>query len=192
MIPFTAVIIYKIALFFGFNITMLTACYLTPAIFGTLTVFVIYKLGAVLHSKRTGIFAAFFVAMATGFISRSIAGFFDNECIGIFLMFLIFYFFVKGLTKDSMVNNVLAGISLGLLSITWGAYKYAWAILALYALLMIVLRKFSRRLFSSYSVTILVGTIIFTFVPRNALKRILNTEIVITLQSIAVMLLIIV
>ena len=171
VIPITAVLVYKVALFLGFNITMLVACYFTPAIFGTLTIFVIYKLGQVLHSKRTGLFAAFFSAMSMGFISRTIVGFFDNECVGMFLMFLTFYFFVKGYVKDSMLNNVLAGLSLAGLTVSWGAYKYAYELLALYALLIILLKKYSRRLLSSFSITILIGIIFGALIPRTGIEK---------------------
>jgi len=176
VIPITAVIFYKIALFFGFSTTLLTVSYFVPAIFGAATILVIYKLGSALHSKRTGVFAAFFLAMAEGFLSRTIVGFYDNECVGIFLMFLTFYFFVEGLTKDSIMHSILAGLSLGGLSLTWGAYRYAYDLLALYALVMILLKKYSRRLLSAYSITILFGVVIGTLIPRNGIDFITSTE----------------
>lgn len=190
IIPITAVIFYKIALLFGFSTSLLTVSYFVPAIFGAATILVIYKLGSVLHSKRTGVFAAFFLAMAEGFLSRTIVGFFDNECVGIFLMFLTFYFFVKALTKDSITNSILAGLSLGGLSLTWGAYRYAYDLLAVYAVVMILMKKYSRRLLSSYSITILLGIIIGTLIPRNGVDFITGTEQLIPVLLIVLMLLI--
>ncbi len=190
IIPITSVVLYKIALFMGFSTSLLTVSYFVPAIFGAATILVIYKLGEALHSKRTGVFAAFFLALANGFMSRTIVGFYDNECVGIFLMFLTFYFFVKGQTKDSMINNLLAGISLGLLSLGWGAYRYAYDLLALYALLMILLKKFSRRLFATFSITITLGLFIGALIPRNGLKFVLSTEQLIPLAIIIAMLII--
>ncbi len=190
IIPMTAVFVYKTALFLGINITMLSACYFTPAIFGTITIFVIYKLGTVLHSKRTGLFSAFFLSMAIGFMSRSIVGFFDNECVGILLMFLTFYFFVKGLTKDSMMNNIFAGICLGLLTLSWGAFRYAYGFLALYALVMILLKKYSRRLLATFSVTILLGITIGAMIPRTNIAFALSTEQLIPIIMIIGMMLI--
>jgi len=188
IIPMVAVICYKIALFLGFSASLFTVTYFVPAIFGAATIFVIYKLGSAIHSKRTGLFAAFFLTIANGFISRTIVGFFDNECVGIFLMFLTFYFFVKGLTKDSMIHNVFAGLSLGLLSLAWGAYRYAYDLLALYAILMILLKKYSRRLFSTFTTTILLGVFIGTLIPRNGLEFALSTEQLIPLVVILGML----
>jgi len=192
IIPMTAVICYKIALFLGFNTTLLTVGYFVPAIFGAATIIVIYKLGEAIHTKRTGVFAAFFLALANGFMSRTVVGFFDNECVGIFLMFLTFYFFVKGQTKDSMLNNILAGISLGMLSLGWGAYRYAYDLLALYALLMLLMKKFSRRLFATFSTTIVLGLFIGALIPRNGMKFLLSTEQLIPLTIIIGMLIIIV
>ena len=187
MVPLVAVIIYKIALFLGIGVSLFSVTYFTPAIFGALTIFVIYKLGQVLHSKRTGVIAAFFVALAQGFMSRTIVGFYDNECIGIFLMFLTFYFFMKGLTKDSMLNNVFAGLALGALSLTWGAYRYAYDFLALFAFVMILLRKYSRRLLSSFSITIILGLIVGSLIPRNGIGFVFSTEQLIPLIVILVM-----
>jgi len=188
IVPMVAVIIYKIALFLGINVTLFAITYFTPAIFGALTIFVIYKLGQVLHSKRTGVLAAFFVTLAQGFMSRTVVGFYDNECIGILLMFLTFYFFMKGMTKDSMINNVFAGLTLGALSLTWGAYRYAYDFLALFAFVMILLRKYSRRLFASFSITIIIGLIVGSLIPRNGVGFAFSTEQLIPLLIIVLML----
>jgi len=188
MVPMVAVTIYKIALFLGINVTLFGITYFTPAIFGALTILIIYKLGQALHSKRTGVLAAFFVALAQGFMSRTVVGFYDNECIGIFLMFLTFYFFIRGLTKDSMINNVFAGLTIGALSLTWGAYRYAYDFLALFAFVMILLRKYSRRLFSTFSITIILGLMIGSLIPRNGVRFAFSTEQLIPLLVIVVML----
>ncbi|MCK5298820.1 MAG: hypothetical protein KAJ76_07935, partial [Candidatus Heimdallarchaeota archaeon] len=127
--------------------------------------------------------------MAEGFLSRTIVGFFDNECVGIFLMFLTFYFFVKGLTKDSITHSVLAGVCLGGLSLTWGAYRYAFDLLAVYAVVMILMKKYSRRLLSTYSITILLGIMIGTLIPRNGIDFITGTEQLIPVLLIVGMLL---
>ncbi|MHA1530528.1 MAG: STT3 domain-containing protein, partial [Candidatus Heimdallarchaeota archaeon] len=125
-----------------------------------------------------------------GFLSRTIVGFFDNECVGIFLMFLTFYFFVRGLTKDSIIHSVLAGVCLGGLSLTWGAYRYAYDLLALYAIVMILMKKYSRRLLSTYSITILLGIMIGTLIPRNGIDFITGFEQLIPVLIIVGMLLI--
>ncbi|MFW9922357.1 MAG: STT3 domain-containing protein, partial [Candidatus Thorarchaeota archaeon] len=188
VIPMTAVFIYKIAAFLGINMTMLAAAYFTPAIFGTATVFVIYKIGSVLHSKRTGLFSALLVSISMGFISRTIVGFYDNECVGLFFMFLTYYFFMKGLSKDSMLNNVFAGLSLGLLSLTWGAYRYTFDFLALYALLMILLKKYSRRLLSTFATTIVLGITVGALIPRTGVARFaLSAELLIPVFIIGIM-----
>jgi dolichyl-diphosphooligosaccharide--protein glycosyltransferase len=188
VIPLTGVILYKIAIFLGIKTSLFAVTYFTPAIFGAATIIVIYKLGEIVHSKRTGIFAAFFLTLANGFLSRTIVGFYDNECVGIFLMFLCFYFFVRGLVKDSMLSNIMAGICLGGLTITWGAYKYGYNLLALYAVLMIFLKKYTRRLLTTYSITIVLGLFIGALIPRNGIKYLFATEQLISLLVVVGML----
>jgi dolichyl-diphosphooligosaccharide--protein glycosyltransferase len=47
------------------------------------------------NSSSAGLIAAAFIAIVPGYISRSVAGSFDNEGIAIFALILTFYGWVK-------------------------------------------------------------------------------------------------
>ena len=93
--PFSGVFFYYFFHLLGFNITVYDTCVITPAIVGALTCVAMYFLGKELAgNKKTGLLAAFFLAICVGFQSRTIAGFYDNEAMGLLGMIVFFYFFI--------------------------------------------------------------------------------------------------
>ncbi|MFX0197198.1 MAG: STT3 domain-containing protein [Candidatus Hodarchaeota archaeon] len=165
-VPLSSVIFYKILHIFGIKIDLMTISFITPAILGTLSVLAIYFLGKEVQGKRAGLLTALLLAVTPAHIQRSIAGFFDNESIGILLLIVTYVFFVRGLKTNSMVYGLLAGIALGFLGISWGAAKYAFDFLALYVIVLILVKKHSSRLLAAYGPCIVVGTTISAMVPR--------------------------
>ena len=60
----------------------------------------------------------------------------------------------------------MAGLILGYLSASWGAYVYVYDLLALYVLILFISRRYSKSLLLSYTATISIGLLIATRVPR--------------------------
>ncbi len=175
-VPLSSVIFYKILHVFGIKIDLMTISFITPAILGTLSVLAIYFLGKEVQGKRAGLFTAFLLAVTPAHIQRSIAGFFDNESIGILLLILTYVFFVRGLKSNSMVYGLLAGLTLGFLGISWGASKYAFDFLALYVIILILMKKHSPRLLAAYGPCIIMGTTISAMLPRIGPQLITNID----------------
>ncbi|MHA1911132.1 MAG: STT3 domain-containing protein [Candidatus Kariarchaeaceae archaeon] len=175
-IPLTTVIIYKILTWLTIPVTITGVAYIIPPIFGTLGVFFVYKLGKEVISRRAGLISAFFLATVPGYVSRTIAGFYDNESIGVFLVIITFYYFMKALRRDSTKSAILAGIFLGLLGGSWGAYRYVYDLIPLYAFILVVTGNFSHRLMKSTIITMALGTIITILVPRNGGRFVFGVE----------------
>ncbi len=95
---------------------------------GGITVLVIYYLGKEIHDRGTGLIAAFFLAFNPGFMQRTMAGFFDNETIGVFATLLSFFFLLKAMRTGKIVFAFLGGLSLGYLSLSWGGYQFVYLI----------------------------------------------------------------
>ncbi len=140
-IPFTAALIYFGLQGLGINIDVMTIAVLYPAVMGIFGVITIYALGVEVSSKEVGLFAAFFMAILPAYTQRTIAGFFDNEAIGILAILLTLFFFIRALRKGSIASAMLGGLSLGLLSASWSVYLYIFQILAIFALVMVLLRR---------------------------------------------------
>ncbi|TFG05474.1 MAG: hypothetical protein EU536_01860 [Promethearchaeota archaeon] len=188
--PLSGVTLYYFFNFLGFNITLYDTCVVTPAILGALSCIAIYFLGKELAgNKKTGIIAAFFLAICVGFQARTIAGFYDNEAIGLFGMILFFFFFLKALKTGAISYSVLSGFSLALLCVSWGAYTYIWNLLSLSVLFLVLLKKYSSRLLLSYGVTFSISLLAIVLLPRTGWRKILGGEAIINFGIIGLLLL---
>lgn len=174
--PFTAATLYFILRAIGIHTDIFMVCYVFPAFMGALTCVALYFLGKEMANKNVGLLSAFFLVFCPAHISRTTAGFFDNEALGVLLTVLIFYFFVRTLKHNPIVNGTFAGLCLGYLGASWGAYLFALNLIPLSVLLLIIFRRFSYKLLQGYSLTILLGMLIIVRVPRTGIKILTGTS----------------
>jgi dolichyl-diphosphooligosaccharide--protein glycosyltransferase len=150
-------------------------CILFPVIMATLTVLVIYFVGRDIGGKSVGLFAAFFLALSSAYISRTSLGFFDDETVGIFGILLFMFFFLRSLNQKIPLRNVVAyavagGLSLGYLFASWGAARYPLGMTLVFVLVLLLLKRYSTRLFISYSTVFAVALAIAVTLPRLGVK----------------------
>jgi dolichyl-diphosphooligosaccharide--protein glycosyltransferase len=129
---------------------------------GGLTVLVIYFLGKEILDRGTGLIAAFFLAFNPGYMQRTMAGFFDNETIGVFATLLTFLFLLKAIRTGRIVFSILGGLSLGYLSLSWGGYQFVYLIIPLLCILLILTEKYNENVLISYAVVEGTGLLIFS------------------------------
>jgi dolichyl-diphosphooligosaccharide--protein glycosyltransferase len=146
-------------------------CIIFPVIMATLTVLVIYFLGRDIGGKEVGLFSAFFLALSSSYISRTSLGFFDDETVGILGILLFIFFFLRSIDPERSLRNSVAyavagGLSLGYLFASWGAARYPLGITLIFVLVLILLRRYSSRLFLSYGTTFGVALLIAANVPK--------------------------
>ena len=165
-LTFTVVIIYKISTFFGIPISLYDICYFFPAIMGGLTVLVIYFLGKEILDRGTGLIAAFFLAFNPGYMQRTMAGFFDNETIGVFATLLTFLFLLKGIRTGRFLFSILGGLSLGYLSLSWGGYQFVYLIIPILCIILILTEKYNENILISYAVVQGTGLLIFSLYSK--------------------------
>ncbi|NVM56221.1 MAG: hypothetical protein HWN66_21170, partial [Candidatus Helarchaeota archaeon] len=189
--PFTGAFFYYLFQFFGLNLSVYDTCVVVPAIMGALSCIVMYFLGKELAgNKKTGLLAAFFLTICVGFQSRTIAGFYDNEAVGLFGMIVFFYFFIKSLKSGSIPYAVLAGFGLSLLSASWGSYTYIYDLLPLSVLFLVLLKKYSPRILLAYGVSFTIALLTTVMNPRDGWSDILGGEALINYGVIGLLLLI--
>ncbi len=175
-VPLAAILIYLILQFLGFNVTLAFAAYLVPVVFGTITVYLSYLLGKELISDRGGLIVALTMAVTPSYVQRSIAGFFDNESVGVLFTIMSFYFFIRALRRNSAGSAILAGLSLFMLGSSWGAFRFGYDLLGIYALVLVMTGHYSERLVKVYTITIFVSTYLMILIPRIGGKFLLSTE----------------
>lgn len=62
-----------------------------------------------------------FIGITPGYISRSVAGSYDNEAIAIFLLMFTFYLWIKAMKDGSAFYGAVAGVFYFYMVAAWGA-----------------------------------------------------------------------
>ncbi|MEM3046092.1 MAG: STT3 domain-containing protein [Candidatus Bathyarchaeia archaeon] len=173
-LPLTAAAMYVVARLFGIPVRLWDLACFFPPILGAFACFLIYFLGKDIGGRQVGLFSALFFAVGPAWISRTFLGWFDDETVGIPALLLIFLFYLRSLEPEkpqwrSVGYAAAAGLSLGYLAASWGSSRYAIGLLALLTVALLFLR-FSRRLTTSYAVTMGIGLFTAILVPREGLS----------------------
>ena len=128
-----------------------------PALMGGIGVIFAYFLGKELYNKVTGLSSAFFLATISGVMQRTSAGFFEKEPIGTMFMMASLYFFTRSWKRNESISGILAGLSLGAFTISWGGSQMLWMLYPMVVGLVLMLNEDIRRLVTVYTPTVLLG-----------------------------------
>ena len=74
---------------------LLQVCVFTAPLFSAFCALTTYFLAKEIRGQGAGLFAALFAASVPSYISRSVAGSYDNEGVAIFALVLVFFLYVK-------------------------------------------------------------------------------------------------
>ncbi|KAJ9144450.1 Glycosyltransferase family 66 protein [Coniochaeta hoffmannii] len=141
-------------------------CVLLAPAFSGLTAFAAYLLtNEMTTNSSAGLLAAAFMGIAPGYISRSVAGSYDNEAISIFLLVLTFYLWIKALKLGSMLWGAVCALFYGYMVASWGGYAFITCLLPLHAFVLVVMGRYSTRLYVSYCSWYALGTLASMQIP---------------------------
>lgn len=76
-----------------------------------------------MKDESAGLLAAAFIGIVPGYISRSVAGSYDNEAIAIFLLMFTFYCWIKALKQGSALFGTIAAVFYFYMVAAWGMYS---------------------------------------------------------------------
>lgn len=82
-------------------VSPLQVCVFTAPLFSAFCALTTYFLAKEVRNQGAGLFAALFAASVPSYISRSVAGSYDNEGVAIFALVLVFFLYVKVIHYDS-------------------------------------------------------------------------------------------
>jgi dolichyl-diphosphooligosaccharide--protein glycosyltransferase len=102
-------------------------------------------------SKASGLIAAAMVAIVPGYISRSVAGSFDNEGIAIFALIMTFYTWVKSVKTGSLYWSALCALAYFYMVSAWGGYVFIINLIPIHVLSLLATGRFSNRIYVAYS-----------------------------------------
>lgn len=162
----TSGIIYHVLRFLTFPVDIRNICVLLAPGFSGLTAVATYLLtNEMSESSSAGLLAAIFMGISPGYISRSVAGSYDNEAISIFLLVYTFYLWIKALKEGSAMWGALAALFYGYMVASWGGYVFITNLLPLHAFVLICMGRYSPRLYVSYTTWYAIGTLASMQVP---------------------------
>ncbi|KAJ3181134.1 oligosaccharyl transferase stt3 subunit [Gaertneriomyces sp. JEL0708] len=161
----TAGIIFKGLRALNFPIHIREVCVFLAPLFSAFTAIAAYLLTTEMKSSSAGLLAAAFLGIAPGYISRSVAGSYDNEGIAIFLLVFTFYLWIKAVKLGSAFYGAMTALFYFWMVSAWGGYVFITNLIPLHVFALILMGRFSMRLYVSYSTFYAIGTISSMIIP---------------------------
>ncbi|CAK4028488.1 glycosyltransferase family 66 [Lecanosticta acicola] len=173
----TSGVIYHLLRFLTLPVDIRNICVLLAPGFSGLTAFASYLLTSEMsESPSAGLLAAAFMGIAPGYISRSVAGSYDNEAIAIFLLVFTFYLWIKAVKQGSIMWGALCALFYGYMVSAWGGYVFITNLLPLHAFVLMCMGRFSPRLYVSYTTWYALGTLASMQIPFVGFLPIRNSD----------------
>ena len=156
----TSAIFYHILNFANFSIDVRNVCVFLAPFFSSLTVIVTYLLTKELSNVSAGLVAACLISVVPGYISRSVAGSYDNEGIAIFCMLLTYWLWVRSVKTGSIYWSAACSLAYFYMVSSWGGYVFLINLIPLHVLALMISGRFSNRVYVAYSTVYVLGTIL--------------------------------
>lgn len=161
----------------NFNIDIREVCVFFAPMFSSATTIVTYLLTKELAaSEGAGLMASTMIAIVPGYISRSVAGSYDNEGIAIFCMILTYYFWIKAVKTGSLFWSVLCSLAYFYMVSSWGGYVFLINLIPLHVLVLILSGRFSHKVYVAYSAVYSLGTILSMQIPFVGFQAVQSSE----------------
>ncbi|CAN6541016.1 hypothetical protein ACFX13_018130 [Malus domestica] len=153
-----------------------TICVFTAPIFSAFTSWATYLLTREVKGAGAGLTAAALIAMVPSYISRSVAGSYDNEAVAIFALIFTFYLYIKTLNTGSLFYATLNAIAYFYMVCSWGGYTFIINLIPMHVLLCIVTGRYSSRLYIAYAPLVVLGTLLAALVPVVGFNAVMTSE----------------
>ena len=117
---------------------------------------------------ESAIFAMGFMAVVPAHLMRSVGGGYDNESVAVTAMTLTFFLWMRSLRnqeKFSYLFGLLAGVAYFNMVAAWGGYIFVLNLICAHAAFLVLLGRFSTKVYLSYTLFYVVGTALAIQVP---------------------------
>uniref|UniRef100_A0A7N6C404 Dolichyl-diphosphooligosaccharide--protein glycosyltransferase subunit STT3A n=1 Tax=Anabas testudineus TaxID=64144 RepID=A0A7N6C404_ANATE len=156
----TSAVLYHILHFFHITIDIRNVCVFLAPLFSSFTAIVTYHFTKELKDAGAGLLAAAMIAVVPGYISRSVAGSYDNEGIAIFCMLLTYYMWIKAVKTGSVYWSSMCALAYFYMVSSWGGYVFLINLIPLHVLVLMLTGRFSHRIYVAYCTVYCLGTIL--------------------------------
>lgn len=156
----TSAILYHLMWLVNITIDIRNVCVFLAPFFSSLTTIITYLLTKELKDSGAGLVAASMIAIVPGYISRSVAGSYDNEAIAIFCMLLTYYMWIKAVKTGSILWATMTALAYFYMVSSWGGYVFLINLIPIHVLTLMITGRFSHKIYVAYSTLYCVGTIL--------------------------------
>lgn len=87
------------------------------------------------------------MSIVPGYISRSVAGSYDNEGIAIFALMFTYYLWVKTVKTGSVFWATLTALSYLYMVSAWGGYVFIINLIPLHVFFLLLMGRYSNRIY---------------------------------------------
>merc|ERR1712241_1162043 len=147
----TSTVLYHFLNFLHISIEVRNVCVFLAPLFSSLTSLVTYFLTSELFSEGAGLVAASMSAIVPGYISRSVAGSYDNEGIAIFCMLFTYYLWIKSVKTGQIYWAALCSVAYFYMVSSWGGYVFLINLIPMHVFTLIVCGRFTHKIYIAYS-----------------------------------------
>ncbi|CAG8282051.1 unnamed protein product [Penicillium nalgiovense] len=173
----TSGVIYHILRLLTIPVDIRNICVLLAPGFSGLTALAMYLLTSEMSdSPSAGLLAAAFMGITPGYISRSVAGSYDNEAIAIFLLVFTFYLWIKAVKNGSIMWGALTALFYGYMVSAWGGYVFITNLIPLHVFVLLCMGRYSTRVYISYTTWYALGTLGSMQIPFVGFLPIRNSD----------------
>ena len=156
----TSAAIHSVLNSLNLSVDVRDVCVFLAPFFSSLTSLVTYKLTSELWSTGAGLVSAAMIAIVPGYISRSVAGSYDNEGIAIFCMLFTYYLWIKAVKTGQIYWGALCALAYFYMVSSWGGYVFLINLIPMHVFVLMVCGRFSHRVYVAYSTVYCLGTIL--------------------------------
>lgn len=151
-------------------------CVFLAPVFSGLTALATYFLTKELWNKGAGLFAACFISIVPGYISRSVAGSYDNEGIAIFALMFTYYLWVKAVKTGTVYWATLTALSYFYMVSAWGGYVFIINLIPLHVFFLLLMGRFSHRIYVAYTTFFILGLLLSMQIPFVGFQPVRTSE----------------
>lgn len=149
----------------GLPIDIRNICVMLAPAFSGVTAYFTYLFTKEIKDSSAGLLAAAFIGIAPGYISRSVAGSYDNEAIAITLLMAAFYFWIKASKEGSVFWASWAAVFYFYMVSAWGGYVFITNLIPLHVFVLILMGRYNHKLYTAYSTWYAIGTVASMQIP---------------------------
>ncbi|CAH8588395.1 unnamed protein product [Schistosoma intercalatum] len=160
----------------SFPVHIREVCVFLAPVFSGMTAIATYFFTKEIWNEGAGLFAACFIAIAPGYISRSTAGSYDNEGIAIFALMFTYYLWIKAVKTGKVLWAALCAIAYFYMVSAWGGYVFIINLIPLHIFVLLIMQRYSAKLYVAYTTFFILGLIMSMQIPFVGFQPLRTSE----------------